>query len=153
SRFTYAGVTTTFFRRSGAYMVRTDGPDGTIREYPVRYTFGVSPLQQLLLELPGGRLQAFGVAWDARPRERGGQGWFHLYPDMRVRHDDPLHWTRPSQNWNTMCGDCHSTDFRRGFDAASGTYASSYAELNVSCEACHGPGSAHVAWARNPARD
>ena len=44
------------------------------------YTFGVEPLQQYLIELPGGRLQALGIAWDARPKEQGGQRWFHLYP-------------------------------------------------------------------------
>jgi hypothetical protein len=59
-------------------MVRTDGPDGALRDYPIAYTFGVYPLQQYLIAMPGGRLQALGVAWDSRPKEQGGQRWFHL---------------------------------------------------------------------------
>ena len=151
ARFTYASVTSTFFRRDGRYMVRTDGPDGRLAEYEVKYTFGVSPLQQYLIELPGGHLQALGIAWDTRPRGQGGQRWFHLYPGQTVSHQDELHWTRPSQNWNYMCAECHSTGVRKGYDAQMHTFATTYAEVNVACEACHGPGSNHVAWARKDA--
>lgn len=153
--FTYAGTTTTFYRRGDALLVRTDGPGGVLGEHQVRFTLGVAPLQQLLVDLPGGsgRLQALGIAWDARPRAEGGQRWFHLYPEQRVTHDDPLHWTRPRQNWNAMCADCHSTDLRRAYDPSAGTYATTYAEMEVSCEACHGPGSAHLAWARGERPD
>ena len=149
ARFTYAGVTSTFSRRDGRFVVRTDGPDGHLADYDVKYTFGVAPLQQYLIELPGGRLQALSIAWDSRPRAEGGQRWFHLYPGQRVTHQDELHWTRPSQNWNYMCAECHSTGVRKNYDPATRTFATSYAEVNVACEACHGPGSDHVAWARN----
>jgi len=148
SEFRYAGVVTRFFRRDGRYVVNTDGPDGKNADCEVRYTFGVDPLQQYLLELPGGRLQALSIAWDTRPEERGGQRWFHLYPGERVTHTDVLHWTRRSQNWNHMCAECHSTDLRKNYDAASLTYATRFAEIDVACEACHGPGSRHVAWAK-----
>ena len=42
----YAGVESRFFRRDGGFFVRTDGPDGDLRDYEVLYTFGVDPLQQ-----------------------------------------------------------------------------------------------------------
>jgi predicted CXXCH cytochrome family protein len=148
TRFTYAGITSTFSRRDGKFVVRTDGPDGALADYEVKYTFGVSPLQQYLVELPGGRLQALGIAWDTRPRAQGGQRWFHLYPGQHVTHADELHWTRPSQNWNYMCAECHSTGVRKNYDPKTRSFATAYAEVNVSCEACHGPGSEHVAWAR-----
>jgi hypothetical protein len=74
------GVTSRFFRRDSRFFVRTDGPDGELRDYPIAYTFGWYPLQQYLIELPGGRLQSLGLAWDSRTTERGGQRWFHLYP-------------------------------------------------------------------------
>ena len=45
-----------------------------------------------------------------RPKEQGGQRWFHLYPAERITSGDPLHWTGPNQNWNYMCADCHSTN-------------------------------------------
>ncbi|HEX9207030.1 MAG TPA: tetratricopeptide repeat protein [Steroidobacteraceae bacterium] len=151
--FTYAGITSTFSRRDGRYVVRTDGPDGQLADFEVRYTFGVYPLQQYLVELPGGRLQALSIAWDSRPRETGGQRWFHLYPDERIDHRDELHWTRRAQNWNYMCADCHSTDVRKGYDPVNDRYQTRFAEISVGCEACHGPGSAHLEWARDRASD
>ena len=143
-KFTHMGVTSEFFRRDGAFVVRTDGPDGQIGEFEVRHTFGVHPLQQYLLELPGGRLQALSIAWDTRPREAGGQRWFHLYPGERIDHQDELHWTKRQQNWNFMCADCHSTNLQKNYDAATDTYATRWSEISVGCEACHGPGSTHV---------
>lgn len=148
ARFSYGGVTSTFSRRDGKFVVRTDGPDGTLHDYDVKYTFGVAPLQQYLIELPGGRIQALSIAWDSRPKAQGGQRWFHLYPGQNVTHRDELHWTGLSQNWNYMCAECHSTGVRKHYDAKSRTFNTAYAEVNVACEACHGPGSNHVAWAR-----
>jgi predicted CXXCH cytochrome family protein len=144
STFRYAGVTTTFFRRDDRFFVRTDGPDGSLQDFEVKYTFGVEPLQQYLVELPGGRLQALSISWDTRAREQGGQRWFHLYPTERIDHRDELHWTQPAQNWNVMCADCHSTNIRKNFDVESLTFATTWSDLAVGCEACHGPGSSHA---------
>jgi predicted CXXCH cytochrome family protein len=146
--FTYAGVRSTFFTRDGRFLVRTDGPDGKLGDFEVKFTFGLEPLQQYLVELPGGRLQALSLAWDTRAAAEGGQRWFHLYPGERVDHLDELHWTKRSQNWNHMCADCHSTDVRKRYAPAADRYATTWSELTVGCEACHGPGSAHLAWAR-----
>ena len=118
AKFAYAGTTSNFFTRDGRYFVRTDGPDGKLADFEIRYTFGVEPLQQYLIELPGGRLQALGIAWDTRPKAAGGQRWFHLYPGQNLRAGDPLHWTGVDQNWNFMCAECHSTGLRKNFDAA-----------------------------------
>jgi predicted CXXCH cytochrome family protein len=147
-RFTYAGVTSTFSRRGGTFVVRTDGPDGSLQDYDVKYTFGASPLQQYLVEFPDGRLQALSIAWDTRSLAQGGQRWFHLYPGQNVTHRDELHWTGPSHNWNYMCAECHSTGVQKNYDATARRFATRYAEANVACEACHGPGSNHVAWGR-----
>jgi predicted CXXCH cytochrome family protein len=142
------GVTSTFFRRDGDYFVRTDGPDGQLQEYKITYTFGLHPLQQYLIAFPGGRYQALGIAWDGRPAAAGGQRWFHLYPHDSIDHRDTLHWTGPQQNWNYMCADCHSTDLRKNYRPAEGRYETTWSDINVSCEACHGPGSRHVEWAK-----
>lgn len=144
--FSKDGITTTFFRQNSRFMVRTDGPDGQLADFEIKYTFGVTPLQQYLIELPGGRLQALSIVWDSRPRALGGQRWFHLYPNEHIDHNDELHWSKRSQNWNFMCAECHSTDFQKNYDAASDSYHSTWSEIDVSCEACHGPGSRHVAW-------
>jgi tetratricopeptide (TPR) repeat protein len=142
--FTSGDATTTFSRHGGRFVVSTDGPDGALHDYEVKYTLGVAPLQQYLVELPGGRLQALTIAWDTRTPDEGGQRWFSLYPNQRIRHSDDLHWTGLAQNWNHMCADCHSTAVRKNYDVVSRRFATTFEAPNVSCEACHGPGSAHA---------
>jgi Flp pilus assembly protein TadD len=142
------GVRSRFFRKDGKFLVETDGPDGTLATFEVKYTFGIDPLQQYLIEFPDGRVQALSIAWDSRPKDKGGQRWFHLYPNERIKHDDILHWTKLNQNWNFMCAECHSTGIRKNYDAVSDRYATTWAEISVGCEACHGQGSNHVAWAK-----
>ncbi len=149
--FSQFGLASTFFRRDGAFFVRTEGPEGELRDYPIAYAFGSHPLQQLLVRFPGGRLQALGIAWDSRPKGQGGQRWFSLYPDERIPPGDPLHWTGRDQNWNFMCAECHSTQLEKRYLPAEDRYETRFAELDVACEACHGPGAAHVAWARGGA--
>ena len=148
AKFESAGRITTFFRRDDGWFVNTDGPDGQLADYAIKYTFGITPLQQYLVEFPDGRLQALSISWDSRPAEQGGQRWFHLYAGQNVTHDDPLHWTRPSQNWNFMCAECHSTDLRRNYDAATDRFTTQWSDIDVACEACHGPASNHLAWAK-----
>jgi Tfp pilus assembly protein PilF len=147
-KFRYAGTTSRFFKRDGGFYARTDGPDGKLADYQIKYTFGVYPLQQYLVEFPDGRLQPLPIAWDTRARKDGGQRWFHLYPHERITHNDELHWTRPSQNWNFMCADCHTTDLQKNYDAAANRFDTRWAEIDVGCEACHGPGTRHLAWAQ-----
>ncbi len=143
--FEHRGVRSRFFRRDGHYLVETQGADGGQHEYQVAYSFGVDPLQQYLIGFPDGRYQALTVAWDSRPRAQGGQRWFHLYPNEDIPPGDELHWTAPAHNWNFACAECHSTHLRKNYDAASDTYRTSWSEINVACEACHGPGERHVA--------
>ena len=147
--FDYYGVHSRFFRKDGKFLVETDGPDGKLATFEVKYTFGVYPLQQYLIEFPDGRIQALSIAWDSRPKEQGGQRWFHLYPNEEIKHDDILHWTKLNQNWNFMCAECHSTGVRKNYDAANDRFDTTWAEISVGCETCHGQGSHHVAWARD----
>jgi tetratricopeptide (TPR) repeat protein len=148
----YFGVTTTFSRSDGKFRVRTDGPDGAADDFEIAYTFGVYPLQQYLIAMPGGRLQALGIAWDSRSRNLGGQRWFHLYADQKILAGDRLHWTGRDQTWNYMCADCHSTGLSKNYDLVTNAYTTTWSDVDVSCESCHGPGSNHVTWARSPAR-
>jgi tetratricopeptide (TPR) repeat protein len=147
AEFSYAGITSKFYKKNNKFMVRTDGPDGALQDYEIKYTFGVVPLQQYLIELEGGRLQALLIAWDSRDKSAGGQRWFHLYPDEKVTYTDELHWTRVSFNWNGMCAECHSTNLKKNYDSKTDTFKTSWSEINVSCEACHGPASNHISWA------
>jgi tetratricopeptide (TPR) repeat protein len=146
--FNYYNVQSRFFRKDGKFFVETDGPDGKLATFEVKYTFGLDPLQQYLIEFPDGRIQALSIAWDTRPKEQGGQRWFHLYPNEEIKFDDVLHWTKLNQNWNFMCAECHSTGLRKNYDTAHDRFATTWTEINVGCEACHGQASNHVAWAR-----
>ena len=148
TRFEYAGTRSRFFRRENKFLVETDGPDGNLATFEIKYTFGVDPLQQFLIEFGDGRIQALSIAWDTRPKEQGGQRWFHLYPNGNVTHGDPLHWTKLNQNWNHMCAECHSTNVHKNYDSARDRFATGFSEISVGCEACHGAGSRHVGWAK-----
>ncbi len=145
AELTHFGITSRFYRRDGGYFVETEGPDGRLAEFEILYAVGVTPLQQYLVALEGGRLQALSLAWDVP-----GKRWFHLYPDEAIAPEDPLHWTGRLQNWNSQCAECHSTDFAKGYSPQTQSYSSTWRDMNVGCEACHGPGEAHVAWARAP---
>jgi len=149
------GMTSRMFRRDGKFMVHTEGPDGKPADFEVKYTFGFDPLQQYLVEFDApddrdgntvGRLQTLRVSWDTKARR-----WFYLAPpdvSEKLAPTDDLHWTGIAQRWNNMCADCHSTNLRKNYDPDSGTYRTTFTDINVGCEACHGPGSAHVELAR-----
>ena len=145
--FDYFSVRSRFFKRDDKFFVETDGADGKLATFEVKYTFGIYPLQQYLIEFPDGRVQALSIAWDTRPKDQGGQRWFHLYPNEEIKHDDVLHWTKLNQNWNFMCAECHSTGVHKNYDAAKDNFHTTWAEISVGCEACHGKGSRHVDWA------
>ena len=148
--FTHQGITSEFFREDSDYWVRTDNADGELEAFKVDYVFGVYPLQQLLLSLPGGRLQALSVAWDARPKTEGGQRWYHIYENTNedVSHASPLHWTGIYHNWNSRCAECHSTDVHKNYNLSTDSYDTQYQAIDVGCEACHGPGAQHADLAR-----
>lgn len=148
ARFTDGGVTTRFSRRDGQFVVNTEGPDGKLHDYVIKYTFGLYPLQQYLIDLDNGRIQALTIAWDARPKVDGGQRWFTLYPNDRVRPGESIHWTGRDQNWNFMCAECHSTNVQKNYDPTQPRFTTSWTDISVSCEACHGPGSRHIEWAQ-----
>ncbi len=150
--FSERGATTRFFRRDDEFWVQIDESDGSVALHEVRYTFGVDPLQQFLVEPEPGRLQALTVAWDTRPVSDGGQRWFSLQPEESTSPGDVLHWNGIGNRWNYMCAHCHSTNVEKGFDPGSGSYETQWSEIDVACEACHGPGDAHVAWAQSDPR-
>jgi len=136
------GERSTFLENEdGEYVIRITSANGKTFDHPVRYTFGIRPLQQYLIPSgkDDGRLQAYTTAWDTEKGE-----WFHLHPDEQIDQNDELHWSRHNLNWNLMCAECHSTDVRKDYDIETNTYETKYAEVSVGCESCHGPGSRHV---------
>jgi predicted CXXCH cytochrome family protein len=140
----------TFFKKGGdstpEFWVNIQGEDGQFHDYQIKYTFGYEPLQQYMVEFDDGRVQLIPFAWDSRTKDNGGQRWFNIYPDMTEKHQE-FFWTNTGQNWNYMCADCHSTNVDKNFDVATNTYNTTFSEINVACESCHGAASEHLTWA------
>jgi tetratricopeptide (TPR) repeat protein len=138
-QFFSQGVLSRFFQKNGDFYVNTDGPDGKNHDYKIEYVFGVTPLQQYIVKFPDGHYQCLRTAWDTKKKK-----WYDLYPDFKVVHSEWLHWSRGGLNWNNMCADCHSTNVRKNYKQEDHSYDTKFALIDVSCEACHGPGKQHV---------
>lgn len=145
------GITSRMFRDGERYMVHTEGPDGEMADFEVKYVFGLTPLQQYMVEFERhpkskddevGRVQVLRLSWDTVNKK-----WFYLAPpdvNEKLPPGDDLHWTGVAQRWNNMCADCHSTNLQKQFDLDEQRYRTTFSEIDVSCESCHGPGSNHV---------
>lgn len=142
--FQYGDWQTRFFKSDTEYFIETKNAEAETEVFPVRYTFGFYPLQQYLVELTDGQLQAFDIAWDARAEEEGGQRWFQLQNETINNPDDPFHWTNHAQNWNSRCSECHSTNININFDQATSQFSTTFSEHNIGCESCHGGAKNHL---------
>ncbi|WP_026301357.1 ammonia-forming cytochrome c nitrite reductase subunit c552 [Colwellia piezophila] len=140
-------VLSTFFKKGKQFWVNIKGPDGKFHDYQIKYTFGYTPLQQYMVEFDDGRVQLIPFAWDSRTKANGGQRWYTLYPEMNKNHQE-FFWTNTGQNWNYMCADCHSTNVEKNFDLKTNSYNTTFSEINVACESCHGAASEHLTWAK-----
>jgi len=148
TEFVNNGQTNRFFTKGSQYWVNIKGADGKFHNYQIKYTFGYEPLQQYMVEFEDGRIQLIPFAWDSRPKQQGGQRWFNLYPQFTEKHQE-FFWTNTGQNWNYMCADCHSTNVSKNFDVENNNYKTTFSEINVACEACHGPASEHINWTKS----
>lgn len=149
STFEFDGETHRFYKKDERFFVWTSGPDGEMGEFEIAYTFGYRPLQQYLVPFEGGRLQCLPITWDTDKGE-----WYHMvdtvYSDQTIDHTNWLYWTNQAQNWNGMCADCHSTHLLKNYDFEADTFNTTWKDINVHCEACHGAGSEHIKWAKLP---
>ncbi len=137
--FSADGITSKFFKKNGQFIISTEGSDGLNHDFVVKYTFGHFPLQQYLIEFPGGRMQVARQSWDTKK-----QKWFHQYPERKIAPNDWLHWTNRGQNWNASCASCHSTNLQENYFAAEDSFHTTWSVVNVSCESCHGAGKKHI---------
>ena len=133
-----------FFMNGEKHMVNAIDHDSVYQDLEVLFTFGFEPLQQYLVDGGDGKLQALTVAWNSEENK-----WMDLYPELKIHHSEWLSWSGNSMTWNAMCADCHSTAYRKNFNIKMDEYSSTWAEINVACEACHGPGKEHIALVTN----
>ncbi len=149
AEFTFNGKTSKFYKRDNKFFVYTEGIGGEMQEFEVSHTFGVHPLQQYLIPFENGKYQCLPIAWNTLKKE-----WFHMaamvYNPEDLKPDNWLYWTNQAQNWNSMCAECHSTNLQKNYDIQTKTYHTTWVDINVNCEACHGPGSKHIEWAQLP---
>jgi len=146
AEFTHKGRTTRFFQDGDDYLIETtDIPDAP-KVLKVVGVGGIFPLQQYLIETEPGRLQSLDIAWDQVKKT-----WYHIYEDQELKPEDGFHWSAAYKNWNGRCAECHATGFKKNYDIRGRLYRSTQVEVGVGCEACHGPGDAHVTWAKGGA--
>ncbi|WP_240920029.1 multiheme c-type cytochrome [Paraglaciecola sp. 20A4] len=147
----FHNIKTRFFVENGHYKITTTNKQNKVETFDVPYTFGFYPLQQYLVDVGEGKLQAFNIAWDSRSEEEGGQRWFHLQPIEKITPQHPFFWQRHFQNWNSRCADCHTTDLKRNFEPKTNVFHTQFSEVNVACESCHGPAGQHIELANSNA--
>lgn len=114
--------------------------------FDVSYTLGAKRFQGYLAMLPAGRIFVLPVFWHVESKR--WVDWKEITPIPDGAHDI-------RQIWNANCFNCHATNIVQGFDVNDKAYNSTWTELGIGCEACHGPGKPHVelmdAWEKNPA--
>ena len=146
------GLTHKMFKKKDSFYVITDGPNGTMEEFEIKYTFGYHPIQQYLVELDQGRLQVLSLTWDVVKKE-----WYYMsdevYKNLSIDHGNWLHWTNQAYNWNSMCAECHTTNLKKNYNPTTDSYQTTWSQLSVNCEACHGPAEYHLKWSANKEMD
>jgi tetratricopeptide (TPR) repeat protein len=142
------GVNYFFFKKEADFFVRIKEINGSENEYKIAQVFGLTPLQQYLVDFPDGKKQVLRVTWDTLEKK-----WFHQYAGDRIFQTDWMHWTNGAQNWNTMCAECHSTNLKKDYFVEKDSFHTTYSSINVNCESCHGPGEKHVLWANSDKSD
>lgn len=147
TRFVSEALEADFQLKNGQYRINLTEA-GQRQQWTVRYTLGVYPLQQYLIDIGDGKLQALNIAWDSRNPEQGGQHWFRLDDKEHQRPGDPFHWRGVYQNWNSMCADCHTSGLQKGYTPDQDDYTTLFDQVNVSCSACHADASKHEYAAR-----
>ena len=121
------GKTTNLSRKNDDFFFTTTGPDGKEHTYRVDYVIGGFWKQLYVTELPNGELHILPFMWIVKT-----QTW-----------KSNAHWKKGTIYQNA-CSGCHNTGTQINYDQAANTYKTTWADLGVACEACHGPGSVHV---------
>ena len=145
---TIDGVNYHFYKKDSNFYVQIEEIDNSTTEYKIENTFGLTPLQQYMIDFEGGKKQVLRATWDVIAKK-----WYHQYPGEKINPNDWMHWSNGAQNWNTMCAECHSTNLKKNYQLESDTFKTTFSEISVSCESCHGPGEKHLFWATETSKE
>jgi predicted CXXCH cytochrome family protein len=135
----------TFGTKGGKPYVSVSFGDLAPETFAVDYTLGAKRYQGYLATLPDGRIYVLPVFWHVAAKR--WIDWKELTPIP-----DGAHTIR--QIWNANCFNCHATNIVQGYDVAGKKYQSTWTEMGIGCEGCHGPGKQHIAlmeaWEKDP---
>ena len=136
----------TFGRKDGKPFVTIAFAGRAPETFMVDYTLGAKRYQGYLSKLPEGRIYVLPVFWHVASKR--WIDWKEITPIPDGAHDI-------RQIWNQNCFNCHGTNIVQGYDIPSKQFRSTWTEMGIGCEACHGPGREHVAlmeaWEKDPA--
>jgi predicted CXXCH cytochrome family protein len=136
----------TFGMKAGKPFVTVAFGDRAPETFTVDYTLGAKRYQGYLSMLPEGRIYVLPVFWHVASKR--WVDWKEITPIPDGAHDI-------RQIWNQNCFNCHGTNIVQGYDIAAKQYRSTWTEMGIGCEACHGPGREHLAlmeeWEKDPA--
>jgi predicted CXXCH cytochrome family protein len=145
TRLSESGRSYEFGRRNGVPFVRIAFGERPPETFAIDYTLGAKRYQGYLSKLPDGRIYVLPVFWQVSTRR--WIDWKEITPVPDGAHD-------LRQIWNANCFNCHATNLAQGYDSDARQYRTTWSEMGIGCEACHGPGREHVAlaegWEKDP---
>jgi predicted CXXCH cytochrome family protein len=145
TRFADHGRSYEFGRKDGRPFVKIGFADRQPQTFPVDYTLGFKRYQGYLSKLPDGRMYVLPAFWHVETKR--WLDWKELAPVPDGAHD-------LRQIWNVNCFNCHATNLSQGFNIATKKYETTWTEMGIGCEGCHGPGREHIAlmdaWKKDP---
>ncbi len=132
-------TTTTMQKKGDKYYVTTTGPDWEHRDYEITNVIGINRRQNYLTKFPNGELHVLPVEWDVTT-----QRWSDFYGLETNYPGDGNYWSDANRIWQFKCGGCHVTGMKTGYDPETDSFSTSWVDMGIGCEACHGPGSNHI---------
>jgi predicted CXXCH cytochrome family protein len=145
ARFSAHGRSFEFGRADGRPFFKIAFGSTPPETFQVDYTLGSKRYQGYLSKLPDGRMYVLPAFWHIESKR--WLDWKEITPLPDSAHD-------LRQIWNTNCFNCHATNLAQGFDVATKRYETTWTEMGIGCEACHGPGRPHVelmeVWEKDP---
>jgi predicted CXXCH cytochrome family protein len=145
ARFADHGRSYTFGTKDGRPFMSIAFGDRAPETFAIDYTLGAKRYQGYLSTLPDGRIYVLPAFWHVASRR--WVDWKEITPIPDGAHEI-------RQIWNVNCFNCHGTNIVQGYDISARRYRSTWTEMGIGCEACHGPGRQHVelmeAWEKDP---
>jgi len=126
NRLEYDDKAITMSEKDGKYFITATGPDRGGHAYEIKYLIGAFWKQLYVTEFPNGELHILPAMWIVET-----QSW-----------QKSKYWS--DTIYQNSCSGCHNTGTQINYDKSKDTFKTTWADLGVACESCHGPGSKHL---------